>query len=160
MSCAPAVRRGAPSGFDAFDWVNSTVDTTSELPEPVQALLRERIRSVEQLEALLLLHAEPARSRTEQEVAEALRINPQLVSSALTGLLHNGLIHRGPDGRVRLGDAAAMPLPAIDALARSYQDQRIEVLVFISQSAISRVRQDALRTFAGAFQITGRKKDG
>src|SRR5687767_13068144 len=130
------------------------VDTTSQIPEPVQALLRERIRSIEDLEALLLLHADPTRSWTEQEIVTTLRINPQLASAALSGLLSNDLIHKGPDGRLRFGKNPSEALPVVDQLARVYQDLRIEVLVFISQSAISRVRKDALRTFAGAFQIT------
>ena len=138
----------------------SAVDSTTQIPAPVETLLRERIRSVEELEILLLLHAADSQAVPRAEIASKLRIQPHLVSSALAKLLDAGLVSEPTSAAFRFEPRGPELRAPVDDLAKFYPDHRIEVLVFISQNALSRVRQDALRTFSGAFQITGRKKDG
>jgi hypothetical protein len=136
------------------------VEPTTQLPASVETLLRERIRSVEDLEILLLLHRERERALPRADIASILRINVQLAMAALNNLVNAGLVVEPSGAAFQYAPARSELDAAVGELAAFYPEHRIEVLVFISQNAISRVRQDALRTFAGAFQITGRKKDG
>jgi hypothetical protein len=47
---------------------------------------------------------------------------------------------------------------SVNALVDAYSNARVEILVFISQNAIGRVRKSALTTFAEAFKLQGPKK--
>jgi len=128
----------------------------------VQDLIRERVHSTESLEALLLVRSEPQRDWAHADVASSLRISVALTRAALEALVRSELcqttdIERGP---VRYAPRSEGLAQAVSELARSYEEHRLEVLVFISQSAISRVRTSAIRTFAEAFRFADRKKDG
>ncbi len=136
--------------------------TLEPLTQVVQELIRERIHSIEELEALMLLRAEPLRHWSDSAVAEALKISPALTRSALQLLVQKGLCSAlSSDNSSTKFDPETPALEArVEQLAEAYGAHRIEVLVFISQSAISRVRSGALRVFAQAFCISSEKKRG
>ena len=136
------------------------MDTSTQLSDAVQALLRDRIHSVEELETLLLLRSDKVRAWGVAEVASALRIGASAVDVAFANLAARGLCTPTPSGARTYKPESVELEKSVDELAQAYTDQRIEVLVFISQSAISRVRTNALRTFAEAFQIPRGRKDG
>jgi hypothetical protein len=136
------------------------VDATSQIPESVQALLRERIQSIEELEILLLLFSQPTRFWSEADIARELRTSSQLVGAGVRALIEGGLARKTDKNLFAFGPADAETDRVVRELTQVYNERRVDVLVFISESAISRVRHSALRTFAGAFRLTGRKKDG
>jgi hypothetical protein len=129
----------------------------------VRNLIRDRIRSIEQLETLLLIRMEPARIWKLKEISDALRCTDSVAESAIATLCRSGLAEPkdSPQGR---GHRYAPESAEIDAhvreLADTYQNYRVETLVFISSNAINRVRSQALNTFAEAFRLRGPKKDG
>ena len=131
--------------------------------EMARALLRERVESFEQLEALLLLHAHRDRAWSPEAVAEELRIQTPEAEAALEHLCRNALLG------VRVGSKAVVfaynpgspdLADAVDRLARAYDDSRLEIMRLMSRSTIERVRTQALRVFADAFVVGRRKKDG
>ena len=135
------------------------METKNQLPASVQELIRDRIHSSEELEALLLVRTEPSRWWTDEDVAVALRTSRELARSGLSGLTRNALCVESVPGRgpTRYEPSQPALASAVEQLAELYVEQRLEVLVFLSRSAISRVRVDALRTFAEAFRISGKK---
>jgi DNA-binding GntR family transcriptional regulator len=137
-------------------------DDASEIPEDVRELIRERVCSVEELEILMLLESEPARAWQDAEVATALGASREVVRTALAKLAAAGLVHAEDPGRgpTRLQPESEALRDAVALLGNLYRTQRIDILVFIAQSAISRVRNQALHTFAQAFRIKKGKPDG
>ncbi len=132
------------------------------LSDAVQELVRERIHSIEELEALILLRSEPSRHWSDRAVSDALKISPALTRSALYALVQKGLCSSlsAQEGPTKFAPQTLALERKVAELAAAYGAHRIEVLVFISQSAISRVRNGALRIFAQAFCISSQKKSG
>lgn len=133
------------------------------LPHNVVTLLRERIESFEQLEILLLVHAERQRNWTAETVANALKITVAIATEALDHLCRKSLLD------VRVGNAQllfrfAPATPALDedvaALAKVSRDRRVDVMSALSSNAVERMRTSTIRLFADAFLIGRGKKNG
>jgi hypothetical protein len=134
------------------------------LPDNVRALLRERIESYEELEALLALERLRGAGLTTVELSAALRVNGPLIEQALRVLETRSL--------VRSRNAAERPLryfyapsnaeldDAVRALAKAYGEQPIRIIQLMSENAIQRLRTGAVRAFADAFILRKDKKDG
>lgn len=137
---------------------------TIELDAEVLRLLYEHVKSYEQLEALLLLHAAPAREWTAMEVAAGLRIDAASADAALTALSAQRLLvlQEGPaPQRYRYAPADSAQAVGVDRLARAYVERRLEVVRQMSANAIARLRSSAARTFADAFLLGNKKtRDG
>ncbi len=130
----------------------------AELSPEVRELIRERITSIEALEVLVSLREAGGRAITLAELAGAVRLAAPAVDTAVAELERAELVSvlDGPCVRYQ---AATLELDrSVTALADAYAKSRVEVLVFISQTAIGRVRTSALSTFAEAFKLQGRKK--
>jgi hypothetical protein len=130
-----------------------------QIPLEVRKLIQERIHSIEALEVLLMLYQQRVRALPLTEIAAQLRIGKASVEAALSELESTGLARRAAE------EAVYPPTPlelerAIAGLLHTYEHFRVEILVMISKNAIGRVRNDALRTFAEAFRLGGKKKDG
>lgn len=125
------------------------------ISEPVKQLLREKVRSIEQLETLLCLVEQPVSTFTARDVAEALHISPAAAHAALEALVRNGLARGGSAYEYSPEDEATAA--AVEALAKEYKVSRVEVLVFIAQGALNRVRDEALHTFSEAFRLRPKK---
>ena len=70
---------------------------------------------------------------------------------ALEGLVQNGLCR--PSGEDDARTFELLPLDhesVVSELAQAYREHRLSLIVFISRSAIARVRKDARQTFFGA----------
>ena len=132
----------------------------SELDAEVQRLLFEHVASYEQLEALLLLRADPARASGTRELAERLRIDESSVMAALEELTAHHLLQRtgGTPALYRYAPADARLGIIVERLALLYDAQRLEVIRQMSANAIERLRSSAARTFADAFLLRGRKE--
>jgi RIO-like serine/threonine protein kinase len=130
-----------------------------QIPDDVRHLIQERIHSIEALEVLLLLFQRHGQWLSMAAVAGELRIGESSVEAAVADLVSNGFVERDASAaQYRLG--ATNTDHVVAKLLRTYEGARVEVLVMISRNAIGRVRNDALRTFAEAFRLGGRKKDG
>jgi hypothetical protein len=135
------------------------VTEESGLPGDVQAFLRLRIETYEQLELLRLLHREPAKHWSATELGEQLRISPELAEAAAQALQAAGLADRSSTAPVihyNYYQADPLTNATVDRVLELYRDQPLQILKLMSSNAIERVRTAALRTFADAFVL---KKD-
>jgi DNA-binding IclR family transcriptional regulator len=131
------------------------------LTKSVNDFISDRVSSIEQLEVLCLLHAEPGEAWSVQSIADAVHIAESQAAGALAHLEAQKLVVAGglQHGSYRYAPAttelAAQASEAISAYARS----RVEVLMLISRCAMDRIRNAQVRTFAQAFLLRGPKKD-
>ena len=132
------------------------------IPEDVQLLLRERLPSHEQLELLLLMHADPAREWSIEEFSEKLKISPILAEEAVQHLAAAQLIElwRLPNNELRCRGPLESCRTLIDRLAAVYEQSRFELVMQMSANAIERIRTGAVRAFADAFRIKRKNDDG
>jgi hypothetical protein len=136
------------------------VGEETQIPPQVRELLIEKVRSIEELEILLWFRLNP-RPAMAVEIARELKLAATTTADALLRLVGNQLldVQLTADGAglfAPLSQAASV----VDALAQTYEDFRVEMLVLISSSAIRRVRRGALETFSEAFRLRWDKKDG
>ncbi len=125
--------------------------------EPSAALLhfvRQHMTSVEILEVLLLLRAQPERAWDAIGVAADLRIQPRSAGLRLGALEKLGLCKSTPP---RYSFNATSPLaPLVDELDRAYQTHRVRLIELIFSTP-----NDNARVFADAFVLgKGAKPDG
>ena len=119
------------------------------LPDRVARFISEHIDSVEQLEALLLLRAEP-RAWTAAELGATMRTLPASVELRLRDLLDHGLVEREGD---TWRFAAGANGPLVDDVAGCWKARRVAVIAQI----FAEPADDPLRDFADAFRL--RKDD-
>lgn len=136
------------------------------IPSDVLALLHERLAGLDELEALLLLRAEPSRLWFASEVAERLGLPVASSEAALASLCQVSLLaaeggRGGAEARYGYRPATPELEQVVASLAEIYGDRRLEVMRILSNSALDRIRTAAARTFADAFVIgRGRKQGG
>lgn len=132
------------------------MSSENPLSRDVQELIRQRIHSFEELEAIVLLRTDPARLWSVLDVSSRLRIAEQSSQSALTKLVRSGLAHAREDKYQYASESD----DDVRALSSAYEQYRVEILVLISTQAMNRVRDGALRAFSEAFLLGGPKKNG
>lgn len=134
------------------------------LDADVQAFLRDRIESYEQLEILVLLRARRGEALTPSAVALELHISESDAELALRALCRQGLLNvmLSPDLLLFRYQPQNPELAALgDRLTSAYAERRLEVVRLMTANSIERLRARALKTFANAF-LLGKKggKDG
>jgi hypothetical protein len=131
------------------------VSGTDDLPEDVRALLHEHIESYEQLETLLLLRRERYEQWTSEGLAARLRVQGELIETALAGLRASGLVAAAGAGPTRFAyrPASAGLDAAVGRLEREYAERPILIIQRMSANSIERLRTAALHTFADAFVL-------
>lgn len=123
------------------------------IPRDVQKFVREHLKSLAQLEILLLLHAEPVRQFTADQVAATLRIDPSWAGAELLRLHEQGLFATAEDDRrsycyrpVRNEDAET-----VDRLSRLFATHRVSIITLIFATP-----SDSIGSFADAFKLKER----
>ncbi len=132
------------------------------IPDDVLELLRTRVASIEQLEALLLLHREVDRQWSVEEIGERLSLPAGQLAPELDALVRVGMLARSGralDVRWQYAPRDAASDAMVVRLAAVYAVRRLEVLRLLNDLALQRIRGSAARAFADSFVI-GRKKDG
>jgi hypothetical protein len=133
--------------------------TESAIPEDVRAFLGARIRSVGELEVLLLLHRHPDRWWTADQVNRELRTSLQSALQCLDAMRHAALAEEKKDGersfRFRAADEDIARI--VRVLRDLFRDRMASIVDIIYVP-----RQDSIRDFADAFRLTknGGSKDG
>ncbi|HEX6239806.1 MAG TPA: helix-turn-helix domain-containing protein [Polyangiales bacterium] len=126
----------------------------------VSRLLAGSVRSIEELEVLLRLRAEST-AQSPRALSEVLNIPESIAESALQNLEAAGLVTRDEAGRAYRYAAADPELAsAVEALAEAYRENRVQIIMTISNNAIERMRHGVLQLFSDAFRISRGKKDG
>lgn len=128
-----------------------------DLPEDVRALIVELIDSVVQLEVLLLLHSDPDRAWSSDQLARELRIDARAAEQQLAILCSRGLLRCPEQAPQSYQYAPRSPAlhQAVGGLQRAYTDRRVTVIGMIYSKPT-----DALRSFADAFRIRKERDDG
>jgi hypothetical protein len=135
------------------------------ISDDVKTLLRDCIDSFEQLEILLLLHRRRDDTWAPDSIEGELNLDADAAETALEDLCRWSLIEVRVEGGVRCyryrPDTPGLEA-TIHALAKAYEEHRLEVIKLMNKNAIERVRTSAMRAFADAFVVGGggKKKDG
>jgi hypothetical protein len=132
------------------------------LSEVLQAFLHDSISSYEELEALLLLARESHRSWSDDELAEALKVQVDRIEPALDALTSvEGLLavdNQAGQRRFQYAPKSELQRQIVEELATAYAEQRLAIVQLMSANALNRVRNAALRGLANAFRVHRPKK--
>ncbi len=121
---------------------------SSEIPDIVKQFVARYIRTVNDLEVLLLLAGGP-KAWSAQEVDEQICLGLEPTGRVLTGLVDSGLVTAREGSPHRYSyDASNSDELAVRDLARIYAQMRVRVIELIYQGPA-----DTLRSFADAFRF-------
>lgn len=121
------------------------------LPPNVDRFLRGSIRSVWDLELLLMFHRHRAHLWTVDELVRDLRASVLIVGDALVALQKAGLVSKNGDEQYQYWPISPELDQLVEAVAAAYADSPVSVTEAILSSPSS-----SIRIFADAFKI---KKD-
>lgn len=128
----------------------NSLDSTPDIAA-VRALIVEHMRSVVELECLLLLHRDAARSWSANELAEELRIGADWAIRELADLTQRGFA--AADGGTPPRYKFSAPTPAlretVAQLATFYTEHRVSVIEMI----YAKPAGSPLKSFADAFRL-------
>ena len=123
----------------------------------VKTFIAQQVRSVVELECLLLLQQDAARSWTPGELGRELRIDEQWANRQMMDLAQRGLLVCDDPSCARYRYAPADP--AVDALVRQlasdYAERRVSVIELIYAKP-----SDPLQSFADAFKFRKERPNG
>jgi hypothetical protein len=127
--------------------------TSPEIPGLVLQFLAERIDTVPQLEALLLLWENPQRLWSEEELAGRIYVGRQVAATILQALQRQQLITAEPAsaGQYRYNPQWDPTGEVMPEVAAAYRRHLVPLATFIHSRASTAVRE-----FARAFDL---KKD-
>lgn len=122
----------------------------SIIPEDVQRFIADHVESAEQLDTLVLLHANPGKTWTAETVSQAVFSVPQSAARTLDALERNGFARRdeGEPGGYRYAPGNADNDRRVHALAEAYRTNRVEVVKLVFAP-----RADPVRSLADAFRL-------
>jgi hypothetical protein len=118
------------------------------IPEPVRRLVADHVKSVEQLEVLLLLRREAGRDWDGPETSAALQTTPESAGRCLEHAAASGFATES-GGRYRYAASGGVAR-TVDELADAYAKRRHAVIAMIFESP-----SDAVQSFADAFRLRG-----
>lgn len=119
--------------------------------------LADHIESVLELEALLLLAADPARAWIASEVARELRVDAGWAGPQLSRLCGRGVLacDASPQPHYRFAPSSPKMEQAVRELASAYATRRVTII-----SLIFAKPTDKLKSFADAFRLRREEEHG
>lgn len=157
-----ASRTAANTVQSAHQWLwpvsaETRLNEEEGISPEVRAFIAGQIESVVQLEMLLLLHTDPLRAWSADELAKELRIEPAWAGAQLLLLAQRGLLSVADSNGAsyRYGPNTPELAQAVDGLAKAYTDRRVTVISLIYSKPV-----DTLKTFADAFRLRKDNPDG
>jgi hypothetical protein len=136
---------------------------SSQLPDVVDALLRECVYTFDELEVLLLLQQDRARRWHAADVAAAVHLGDAETAAVLTTLVDRHLLsERSQDTppSYAIGDGRPDLDAALAALADIAAESRLAIIRVMNANAVERLRTKAARAFADAFLMRNRSDNG
>lgn len=120
----------------------------------VRRFVAQYVHAPEQLDILLLLHAQPEKEWTAADVSRAIFTVPTSATVRLESLAAAGLVTStgGADPRYRYAPVSAELRAQVDALSRAYRADRVGVIGLVFER-----RTDPLKSFSDAFRL---RKEG
>ncbi|MDQ3365956.1 MAG: hypothetical protein M3680_11065 [Myxococcota bacterium] len=133
---------------------------TASPPSPgLRRLLETKLDTFEKLELALVLRDAPDRTGALAELARQLQVGVDVLKRVATELVRVDLVDLRADDTLHL-IAGARELELIGEGAALYAQDRQEVIILLSTIAMARIRSLAARSFADAFNLRKKKKDG
>ena len=131
--------------------------TAPPLHPDVETFISQHVNSVEQLETLLLMRADPDRTWDAAAINAELRTSLISAADRLCELERSGLIvaNSSSPSRYRYEPVDPRIRRVIDLVADAYRERRVSVTILIFSKP-----PDALREFADAFRIGKGKPNG
>ena len=120
---------------------------TEGLPDDVAGFIDAFISSVEQIEALLLLKADPEIPRTAGNIAKRLYTAEESIDGRLGDLVSHGLVTRSGDSYSFAPKTDALAA-GVDRLAEFYVKRKVAVI-----NRIFAAPTDDVQSFADAFRL-------
>ncbi|HEU4323822.1 MAG TPA: hypothetical protein VFS21_11800 [Roseiflexaceae bacterium] len=122
----------------------------ADIPDEVRSFVAQRIDSAELLETLLLVHSDPDREWTPDQVARSIYTVPAGATRRLEQLVEMGLAasNGAANPAYRYAPSRAALAAQVDALAHAYRQARVAVINLIYNKP-----PDPLRSFADAFKL-------
>ena len=120
------------------------------LPQNVDQFIRNHIRTVWDLELLLLLEREPAHAWTAEDLVLKLRASTVIIADSLTALRKIGFVEE-EEGRYRYSAATSEMRALVQAVSQAYANFPAAVTKLIWQAPNTKIQ-----VFADAFRL---KKD-
>ena len=138
----------------------------------VRTLIAQHIRSVVELESLLLMQRDPGRDWNAAELGRELRIDEQWALRQMINLAQAGFVVAAPPAvapsnpsheqnvpsRYRYAPAMAQLDQAVRRLAADYAERRVSVIELIYTRPAAAT--DPLQSFVDAFRIRKERHDG
>ena len=121
--------------------------TGPDIPEVVRRLIAERIDSIPELEAILLLRQDRTLSWNVEDAGKALYVSPTVAAHILR-ILTERQFFSCSDDRYRYAPGSAQLEAAVDVLATTYSRRLIEVTKIVHAKPSTSVR-----LFADAFRL-------
>ena len=121
------------------------------VPDDVRQFLARHVRSVAQLEILLLLSASPDREWQAREVYKTVLSNEELVSKILETFSKLGLVRKSETATFQFSPASDQVRTLVNDLAILYRQRPNRIIQAIYEAPVSEIEE-----FAKAFKI--RKK--
>ncbi len=130
---------------------------SDDLAPEVRSFIDEHIRSVSQLEMLLLLQTTADQNWTVAELARELRVEAAWVEAQLNGFAAAGLVSKSAEtpAAYRFNPATPELRRAMLALSRAYLLQRVRVIERVYGRS-----SDRIQAFADAFRLKKERPDG
>jgi hypothetical protein len=100
------------------------------IPARVHRFVLDFVDSLELLEVVLLLAAEPQVELSPDDVSVRLRTTPPSARARLEQLVGRGLAEPTADGRFKLRSSAELA-ETLDAVARCYRERRVSMVSLI-----------------------------
>ncbi len=122
-----------------------------DLPAELRRFIHEHIGSIAQLELLLLLASDPAKSMSAAEASRVFYVTQDAARGFLETMRADGLLTVDRDGTYRFAPRDGSWRSLVDTLAEYYRERRLTVTHVIYAGP-----PDELQRFADAFRI---KKD-
>jgi predicted transcriptional regulator len=129
------------------------------LTNKLKAFIASNISTLEDLEMLLLLHAQPDREWDVTEISHELSVDPIALLARIQEFVTKGLVSH-KSGASKFSNYQFAPSSEdirtnVDALAAAYKSSRIQLIDYV----VSPFRDDLLK-FANAFKLKKDDKDG
>jgi len=116
-----------------------------EFPPAFRTFVNKNITSVEQIEVLLILHANPDRVWTVGEISAILRSSPYAIESRMPGLIAAKLARSVEGGYQYTASGRAHGF--VEMLQEEYSARRFSVIELVFS------KPDPLQSFADAFRL-------
>ena len=124
-----------------------------EFSDKLRTFVNKHITSVEQIEVLLILLANPKRVWSIDEISAILRSSDHSIASRLQSLVSGGLALGTPDLGYRYAATGRLH-GLVEELQEEYGARRFSVIELVFS------RPDAARSFADAFRLREDEDDG